>query len=415
MTVKPLNVLTTTTLFPNAARPSHGIFVETRLRHLVASGDIQLRVVAPVPWVPAPLTKTKRYADLAAAPAREWRFGVPVEHPRYAVIPRFGMSLAPLTLYHAFREGVRQLGIDTDQIDLIDAHYFYPDGVAAALLARELGRPLVITARGTDLNLIPSYALPRGMIRWAARQATGLITVCTALKEALIGLGVPEEKVRVLRNGVDLERFRPLDRVTARANLGLSKPTLLSVGHLIERKGHHLVIEALVMLPEFELLVVGDGEERGRLEALAQAAGSSGRVRFIGAVPQSALAELYSAADALVLASSREGWANVLLESLACGTPVVATAIWGTPEVIADPLAGVLIPERTPQAIAEGVRRLMARYPDRAATKAYAEQFSWDATTAGQIDLFRSLTAAKAGGHTAANAGAACPPRPSST
>ena len=118
------------------------------------------------------------------------------------------------------------------------------------------------------------------------------------------------------------------------------------------------------------------------------------RVRFLGAVPHAELAALYGAADALVLASSREGWANVLLEAMACGTPVVATDIWGTPEVVADPAAGRLVPERTPAALAAAVAALLADPPARAATRRYAERFSWDATVEGQLALFAEVVAA---------------------
>ncbi|HWU24904.1 MAG TPA: glycosyltransferase, partial [Rhizomicrobium sp.] len=213
--------------------------------------------------------------------------------------------------------------------------------------------------------------------------------------EPLCGLGIAPERVTVLRNGVDLDRFRPVDREAARQKLGLTGPTLLSVGHLIARKGHHHAVAALAELPEYVLLVVGDGEERARLAALAQQIGVAARVRFLGALPQGEMPEIYGAADALVLASSREGWANVLLEAMACGTPVVASAIWGTPEVVTAPEAGVLMPSLDAKGVVAGIRSLERSTPDRAATRRYAEQFSWAATTEGQLRLFRSITEAR--------------------
>jgi glycosyltransferase involved in cell wall biosynthesis len=282
--------------------------------------------------------------------------------------------------------------------DLIDAHYFYPDGVAAVMLAREFGLPVSITARGTDLNLIPRYTVPRRWIAWAARHADGLVTVCEALKRELVELGIAPERVRVLRNGVDLRLFRPVDRKDARAKLGLTGPTLLSAGALIPRKGHDLAIEALGRLPGFRLLIVGDGPMRGELKALAERLGVADRVGFVGAVAHERLPEIYSAGDALVLASSREGWANVLLEAMACGTPVVASDVWGNGEVVASAAAGSLMTDRTPAALAEAVLRLFASPPSRAATRAYAEAFSWDATTEGQIELFEEMVADARGG-----------------
>jgi len=390
-----MKILTFSTLYPHAARPSHGIFVETRLRHLLASGKAESTVVAPVPWFPSSNPRFGEYATHARAPREERRFGIQVFHPRYPLLPKIGMEIAPFLLAHAVRPLFARI-VRGYAFDLIDAHYFYPDGVAAILLGRHFGKPVVITARGTDVNLIPRHRLPRAMIRWAARHAAGIITVARALKEDLVRVGVPGERIEVLRNGVDLQLFRPIERVDARRRLGVSRVTLLSVGHLVPRKAHDLVIQALRWLPEMDLIVIGDGPERGALGALARESGVGERVKFAGALAQEELRDYYSAADALVLASSREGWANVLLESMACGTPVVASKIGGTPEVVSAPEAGMLMAERTPEAVAEAVQRLFARRPDRNATRRYAEGFSWAATTAGQLDLFGRILSAGA-------------------
>jgi glycosyltransferase involved in cell wall biosynthesis len=389
----PIRLLTFSTLFPNAAQPTHGVFVENRLRQLVASGQAEARVLAPVPWFPSASPRFGAWAQYARAPRAETRHGLEVLHPRFPVIPKLGMTLAPWLLYRAVLPAARRLARESGA-QAIDAHYMYPDGVAAVWLGRALGLPVVVTARGTDVNLIPRYALPRRMIQGAIAGAAGLVAVSAALGEALVGLGAPAAKVTVLRNGVDLDLFRPPeDRPAARAALALTGPTLLSVGHLIERKGHHLVIAALAELPGWSLLILGEGPERRRLEALAAAPAVAGRVRLLGARPHAALPAIYGAADQLVLASSREGWANVLLEAMACGTPVVASDIWGNPEVVRAPAAGVIVP-RTAEAIAAGVRALAAAAPARAATRAYAEGFGWGPTTEGQLALFRRVIAA---------------------
>ena len=390
---RPLRVLTVTTLFPNQSLPTHGIFVENRLRRVSATGAVKLHVVAPVPWFPFRAKAFGRYAAWARVPRLEERHGILVAHPRYLILPKIGMLLQPFCLYMAMLAAMRSLKRQGFDWDIIDAHYYYPDGVAAALLARHLNKPLTVTARGTDLNLVPRFRLPRAMILWAARRANASIAVCEALKGVLVKLGIPARRVHVLRNGVDLELFRPLDRARLRDELKLDGPVLLSVGHLIERKGHHLVLEALTRLPTVTLLVVGDGPERKRLMATAVRLGIDGRVRFLGAVPHERLPEIYNVGDVLVLASSREGWANVLLEAMACGTAVAATRIWGTPEVVTDEAAGLLLEERSSAAIVKGVRKLLASPPDRARTRAFAERFSWDATTQGQIHLFRDIVA----------------------
>jgi len=380
-----MKILTFSTLFPNTEKPGHGIFVETRLRHLIASGMVQARVVAPIGWFPSKHPRFGDYARLAKVPKSEVRHGLQVEHPRYPVLPKIGMNVAPLLLAQAAKPAIARILDEGYDFDLIDAHYFYPDGVAAAMLARYFNKPLVITARGSDITLLPQYALPRRMIKWAANRADGVITVCHALRDEVVALGVPEERVTSLRNGVDLQLFRPVERS--------ANPlfTLLTVGHLVPVKAQELTIATLPLLPDVRLVVAGDGPNRGMLEALARELGVDARVHFLGAVPQAQLRGHYGSADALVLSSSREGWANVLLESMACGTPVVASRVYGTPEVVAAPEAGVLMDERTPQGVAAAVKRLRADYPDRAATRRYAEGFSWDDTTQGQLQLFERI------------------------
>ena len=386
-----IRLLTFSTLYPNSIQPSHGIFVETRLRKLLESGRVEAKVVAPVPWFPLSHAGFGKYADFAKVPSRENLHNINIFHPRYPLLPKIGMNLAPISMAAACMPIIRQLIRQGRDFDLIDAHYFYPDGVAAAFIGRQLGKPVVITARGTDINLIPEYGIPKKMILWAASQAAGMITVCQALKDAMVDLGIPEARIVPLRNGVDLDLFSPVDRAAEREALGLAQPTLLSVGHLVERKGHDIAIRALERLPECRLLIAGNGEARESLEQLARQIGVSDRVTFLGALSQPDLRRYYGSADALVLASSREGWANVLLEAMACGTPVIATNVWGTPEVVAAPEAGVLMAERTPEALADAARALFAHYPDHQATRRYAEQFSWDATTRGQIELFEKV------------------------
>ncbi|HWT53559.1 MAG TPA: glycosyltransferase [Rhodocyclaceae bacterium] len=391
---RPIRTLLFSTLYPSSVRPIHGIFVETRLRELLASGAVESRVIAPVPWFPSRDERFGDYAKFAATPKLETRNGIEVHHPRYFLPPRVGMNLAPHTLALAALPVARKLIADGFDFDLIDAHYYYPDGVAAGILARKLGKPFVVTARGTDLNLIPQYAYPRRLIRETADKAAASIGVCRALMDSLLELGADPAKLHVFRNGVDLERFRPEPREAARSRLNFPEAGLhlLSVGHLIERKGHAIAIEALALLPEdSHLHIVGTGPDRGALQALAVRLGVQSRVHFAGMIAQTELRWWYSAADVLLLCSSREGWANVLLEGMACGTPVVASNIWGTPEVVSTPDAGRLMPQRTPAGLVEALTALRQALPSREVVRRHAEQFSWTQTTEDQLRLFRQI------------------------
>ena len=392
---RPVRILLFSTLYPSSVRPGHGIFVETRLRELLRGGGVEARVMAPVPWFPSSHPRFGSYAEMAAIPTRETWNGIDVLHPRYPLLPKIGMTLAPALLAAACLKPMRRLIESGFDFDVIDAHYYYPDGVAAAWLGRHLGKPVTITARGSDLNLIGLHALPRRMMNWAGNQATASIGVCKALVDVLRDWGIEDARLHTMRNGVDLRRFQPHPRTVARRVTGASgAPLLLSVGHLVELKGHHLVIDALAQLvlryPDARLVIIGAGEERQRLEQRAQDRSVPSRVTFTGAIPNDQLAAWYSAADMLVLASSREGWANVLLEAMACGAPVVATDTGGTREVISDQV-GVLVRERSAEAIAAGVEKLIDMAPARAAVRAYAEGFSWDATSEQQLLLFRRM------------------------
>jgi glycosyltransferase involved in cell wall biosynthesis len=388
-----MRILTFSTLYPNDAAPAHGVFVENRLRHLVGTGAVSATVLAPIPYFPSKNPAFGTWSRHAAAPAAERRHGIGVLHPRYLAIPRFGMSAAPFLLYLSAARALARLRRAGETFDLIDAHYLYPDGVAATWLGRRFSLPVVLTARGSDVTQWPRHAIPRRLIRAACARADAVITVSAGLRDALAAIGVDAGRVTVLRNGVDLRQFAPVDRTAARAALGLTGPTLLSVGSLIARKGHDLTIAALAELPAWHLLIAGEGPERDALLALADRLGVAPRVRLLGPWPHGDLAGLYSAADISVLASAREGFANVLLESMACGTPVVVSPIAGNDEAVRTADSGLIASARTPAAIAQAVRTLFANLPDRAATRACATQFGWEPVSQGQLDVFARVLA----------------------
>jgi glycosyltransferase involved in cell wall biosynthesis len=381
-----MRIVTFSSLFPNPAQPGLGLFVAERLRHLLASGSVEARIVAPVPWFPSTHPRFGKYSEFARVPAQATWQGLPVLHPKHAVIPGPGWYLTPWWMALSAASALCRIRASGHDFDLIDAHYYYPDGVAAALLGKWFQRPVVITARGTDVNLIPRYALARRMVLRASDCAAHSIAVSAALQATMVGLGMAEPRISVLRNGVDLARFRPLEREALRRRLGLAGPTLLSAGNLVELKGHQLVIEALTSLPQWQLVIAGRGELEAELKRQAAARGLAGRVRFTGSLPQQDLIEYYNAADALVLASSREGMPNVVLEAMACGLPVIATAVGGAPEVL-DARVGRLI-ERSVPAIVAAAQSLEADPPERSAVRMHAEQFDWEATTRGQLEVF---------------------------
>lgn len=389
-----IRLLVFTGLYPNSEQPCHGLFVEERLRKLVATGRVSATVVAPVPWFPFRHRRFGAYAAFARVPAHEDRHGIRIQHPRYPVIPKIGMNVAAKLMFRALLPVIRDQVGRQCSFDLIDAHYFYPDGVAAMRLGEALDKPVVITARGSDVNVIQAYAAPRRQMRWAGGRADAIVAVSEALKDSIGACGIDSARVVVLRNGVDLGVFRPLDRNTIREKLGLTGFVWLAAGHLVELKGVHITLAALAMLHGVTLVIAGEGPERAPLQDLAHRLGIAARVRFLGSVPRTMLCEYYNAADTMVLASSHEGMPNVVLESLACGTPGILAPFASARELICAPEAGEIAESRTPDAIVAAWRRLVDRGFDRVATRRFAEQFGWGPVVDGQCALYEQVLAA---------------------
>jgi glycosyltransferase involved in cell wall biosynthesis len=278
--------------------------------------------------------------------------------------------------------------------DCIDAHYVYPDGFAAVLLGKVLDVPVFVSARGTDINVFPSFPMIRPMVRWALRHATGLIAVSGALRTSIAQLGIPEGNVRIIPNGVDTERFRPVAREEARRTLNLPEhaPVVVSVGSLNAAKRHSLLIQSLVEVaekyPDLRAYIVGEGPLRSELLTLIEAAGMKDHVVLVGGKPNRELYLWFSAADVSCLASSREGWPNVIMESIACGTPVVATKVGGVPEILDSSELGVLV-DGEESAIAAGICAALERTWNRQSLVRIAESRTWKAVAEEVVAYFR--------------------------
>lgn len=396
---RAIRILLFSSLFPSSVRPQHGIFVLTRLRELLGSGQVQATVVAPVPWFASRHPRFGDYAKFAATPKHETLAalpGVAIHHPRYLMPPAIGMNVQAIAMAAAALPLLRRLHRE-QPFDLIDAHYLYPDGVAAVWLAKQLGLPVAMTARGTDVNVLPHHRIPGRMIRWALREADACIGVADALTQKMVELGAPAATTQTVRNGVDLLRFQIRDRIAARKHwaLPMDKPVLAAVGNLLEAKGQHLIVQALTQRPDWHLLLAGDGPNRNALQALIGTYQLDNRVKMLGSVDQTTLNDVYSAADVSILASAREGWPNVLLESMACGTPAIATQVGGTAEIIREPRAGRLMAERSTAALLSAVDAMLADKPQREHVRDYASGFGWQTTTDAQLRLFRQLIEAR--------------------
>lgn len=364
-----LRVLTLSTLFPSAADLALGLFVERQTLELARQPGIAVEVAAPVGLPLWPLSRHRHYAARAALPLEERREGLLVHRPRFTVWPKIGQARAA----QAMAEALAPL-LQSRRFDVIDAEYFWPDGPAAAILSQRIGIPCSIKARGSDIHYWARRPGIREQIVAAGRSADRLLAVSGAMKADMEKLGLPREKIRVHHTGVDLDRFRPLDRAEAKAALGIDGPLIVTVGTLIRRKGQWLAIEALGDLPGATLVLIGEGPDRAALGRQAEGR----RVRFTGSIPQAELARWLGAADVMLLPTAREGLANVWLEALACGTPVVTSDIGGARDLFDRPEAGRLVPAER-GAIAAAVQDLLASPPDQQKLRDMATRFSWEA------------------------------------
>ncbi len=382
-----LRVLTLSTLFPDASRANFGVFVERQTLGLAVHPGVEVKVVAPVGLLSWPLTRHGRYRDLARLPKRERWKGLDVLRPRFLALPATQGRFHAAALTRALVPVLDRLRGEFP-FDVIDASFFFPDGVAAVALGGRYDVPVSIKARGADIHHWGRAHATAGQVLRAASAADGLLAVSASMREDMAALGIPRERVRVHHTGVDLDRFAPGDRAVLKAGLGVAGRLVVSVGALIPRKGHGVVIEAMARVPGATLLIAGEGPERPRLEALARSLGD--RVRLLGSVPHTDLPRLFAAADVAALASSSEGLANAWVEALACGTPIVITDAGGAREVVTTPEAGRVV-ARTPDAFAGAIAELLADPPDAAAVRRSAERFTWASNTAALYEHLAGL------------------------
>ena len=388
-----LRVLTLTTLFPNSAKPTLGVFVERQTLGLAALPNVEVEVVAPIGLPPWPLHLHPHYRARSRLPLSEDWKGIKVHRPRFTILPRIGARRSASAMAAAVLPLLREIR-KRFAFDVIDAEFFWPDGPAAMRLGRALGVPFSATARGSDIQYWMHRPGVAEQIMEAGRSAGGMLAVSAALARVMADFGMPEERIRVHYTGVDQERFQPVDRAAAKAELGVSGPLVATVGALIPGKGQRGVIEAAERMPEATFLLAGAGPDRRPLESMIRQKKLEGRVRLLGARPHSEVAALMAAADVMLLPSRSEGLANVWVEALASGTPVVTCDVGGAREVIDRPEAGALVPADA-DAIAGAIRRILADPPEQERVRAASARFTCEANCQS---LFDHLSAVAKGG-----------------
>jgi glycosyltransferase involved in cell wall biosynthesis len=359
------------------------VFVLQRLAALARQPGVELQVASPVPTFPV-------FTRLRGNPGprrHEWD-GLTAHRPRFFYVPGLLKSLDGRFYARGLRRWLANL-CRRWQPELLDAHFVWPDGVGVWRLARAVGLPYAITLRGWLYEAVKYPRILRQCVK-ALQGASAIVSLSSHLAKTAVELGAPSEKIHVIPNGVDVKRFKPRDRHAARRELGLPETgrLVVTVAHLGERKGHRETIRALARVPADVQLVLVGGDTRGTRDAeslreLSRSLGVADRVLLMGKQPYDRVPLCLAAADVSVLASWREGCPNVVLESLAAGTPVVASDVGGvSADLIGDGPGGRVVPPRQVDPLAEAIQELLDRPPSPQEVRNTPSVRTWDEVAA---------------------------------
>jgi teichuronic acid biosynthesis glycosyltransferase TuaC len=375
-----MKVLIITNAFPNSVEGTRGIFTYQIVKAL--QRKCQVKVVAPLPWLPSFLRNMAagRYPN-SSVPLKEIIGDITVYHPRYLVIPKILGFFHSVFLFFPLLKLVKKMN-QHENFDLINAHWLFPDGVAAVWVGKMLKKPVVLTGLGCDVNLYSTMLFRRFQIVRALHQAAGITVVSNHMKRRIVSLGIGGERVAVIPNGVDLKLFDVMERERVRNSLKLSGQSriVLTIGTQDQVKGTKYLIEAFDMLRKRKmehllLILIGDGPLRRSLISMSKEFGICESVVFLGKRPHDELPLWLNAADVFCLPSLREGYPNVVLEALACGVPVAATDVGGIPEMIND--NGILSPPGDSKTLCENLEFCLSNRWDRNAIRTTFGGFSW--------------------------------------
>ena len=384
-----MKVLIITNLFPNSRQPGRGIFNQQQFKELAQLCD--LKIIAPLPWCP-PFKLFARWDNCAQVPDKETMEGIEVFHPRYLVTPRVGRSLYGFFFYLGIIQTMKKVAQDFP-FDIILATWAHPDAFAGMLAAKHFKKPLVIKVHGSDVNLFSKYFWRRLMMRRAFEHSQKIIAVSSDLKEKIKHLGILEDKIAVIGNGVNTQIFKPMDKAECRKKLSLpaQQKLVVFIGNLVEVKGIKFLIAAFRDLShDVTLRIVGEGGLRPMLEEQVKELNLSQRIVFTGRCPHNDIPVWMNAADIFCLPSLNEGCPNVVLEALACGTLVVASRVGGIPDMITSPEQGILVAPQDSKGLAQAIDTLITKVKGKQKNEAILKR-SWNDTAR---EVYQVLTQA---------------------
>lgn len=386
---KRLRIVSVSTDYPGPSTPHRGLFVKRRLRYLARLE--QLVVIQPQPWFPVlrPRGSPNGSAIQSEHP--------PAIRPPMFYFPGVLKGLDGYWVKRAVMPLIRAVAAD-EPVDLIDAHFGYPEGVGCVMAAQELGLPVFITMRGLERQILDCH-WRRSQLLWALQQCTGIICVAHALSDLARSQGIAAAKLRVIPNAVEREIFHPGCQNESKRRLGIATEhrLIISVGMFERRKGQHLLLEAFHRLcqrdPTIRLALIGGRtHERGYPELIENTVSNLGLQELVlrpGSQPPARVAMWLRAADLFVLPTYDEGCCNAILEALACGLPVVTTAVGDNATHVAPPERGLLVPPGDVNSLTNAVETALAMTWDREAISEYQSRYTWDAVARQTAAFFR--------------------------
>lgn len=397
-----MKVLSISPAFPSSVDPTRGLFVKERLAALNDLPKTEVQVVSPTPWFP-PIKLFPSWYRFSQYPRSEEVGGLPVHRPRYVLPPKIGGYFHSQLMHLGLRRQIDRIRKHFD-FELIDAHWVYPSGALAVELSARYGVPAVMTGRGEDMVRFPGLPLVGNKIRSALKRADGCIGVSREISELMVANGAAAKKTVTIANGIDTEKFFPKDTRQCRSDCGLPQevPIAISVGDRLELKGFHLVVEAMAIVrksfPDALYVIVGGPGRYGRdhtdaIESRIEDLGLRDQVLLAGPKAHHELVNWYNAANLYVMMSSREGSPNVVLESLACGTPAIATAVGGAMDELSDSRLGQLIDRRTAETAAEAIVSEFQSPRDPQYIVDVMRQRTWHATACRVRDWMQQIVA----------------------
>jgi len=370
-------------MFPNNLCPFSVPFMLERAKAL--SHHIHLEVVSPVGFFP--IVKD-RLPELHGSID-----GLSMHHPRYLTLPSLLWSLRWYPYLLAFRSHWKNLQF---KCEMLHVEWIYPDAYAAVKLAKPKGVKTVGVVHGNEAIEYFGPARHRKKYMEAFDRLDHIIVVSDDLKHKLINeYSVDSGKISVILNGVNVEKFPLTDKDYARSKLGISgkAPVGVCVARLSEEKNLDILIKVAATLKNEAPLIyiVGDGPLRKKLQTLINDLGMQTKIKLVGVVPHDDVALWLNAANFFYLPSRREGCPVVVHEALACGVPVIATAVGAIPDLVKNDRYGLLCEPDNVTAFADIMKRAVSMNWDRNAISAYGRQFTWDKMAMETVKLYDSL------------------------